>query len=201
MAEAEPIVRRAVEAGVTFFDTADTYSQGMTEEISGRLLAKLFSRRDNYVLAAKVFFPRGPGPNDRGLSRTPVLAGIDASLRRLGTDYVDLYQIHRWDPETPIEETMEALNDVVRAGKARYIGASTRAWGASRGARWRAGCSPATASEAASSGPSGPTATRSPTRCTSTTTSMSSTRSARSPASAACPRRRSRLPGCLASPP
>src|SRR6266508_3259486 len=101
--EAEPIARRAVEAGVTFFDTADTYSDGMTEEITGRL-------------ATKVFFPMGPGPNDRGLSRKHVLAGIDASLRRLGTDYVDLYQIHRWDPETPIEETMEALNDVVRAG-------------------------------------------------------------------------------------
>src|SRR6266496_3472708 len=123
--EAEPIARRAVEAGVTFFDTADTYSDGMTEEITGRLLAKLFSRRDDYVLATKVFFPMGPGPNDRGLSRKHVLAGIDASLRRLGTDYVDLYQIHRWDPETPIEETMEALNDVVRAGKARYIGASS----------------------------------------------------------------------------
>src|SRR6266540_2981613 len=127
--EAEPIARRAVEAGVTFFDTADTYSDGMTEEITGRLLAKLFSRRDYYVLATKVFFPMGPGPNDRGLSRKHVLAGIDASLRRLGTDYVDLYQIHRWDPETPIEETMEALNDVVRAGKARYIGASSMyAW-------------------------------------------------------------------------
>ena len=127
--EAEPIVRRAVEAGVTFFDTADTYSDGMTEEITGRLLAKLFSRRDDYVLATKVFFPMGPGPNDRGLSRKHVLAAVDASLRRLGTDYVDLYQIHRWDPETPIEETMEALNDVVRAGKARYIGASSMyAW-------------------------------------------------------------------------
>src|SRR6266540_1968487 len=97
--EAEPIARRAVEAGVTFFDTADTYSDGMTEEITGRLLAKLFSRRDDYVLATKVFFPMGPGPNDRGLSRKHVLAGIDASLRRLGTDYVDLYQIHRWERE------------------------------------------------------------------------------------------------------
>src|SRR6266545_6054002 len=127
--EAEPIARRAVEAGVTFFDTADTYSDGMTEEITGRLLAKLFSRRDDYVLATKVFFPMGPGPNDRGLSRKHVLAGIDASLRRLETDYVDLYQIHRWDYETSIEETMEALNDVVRAGKARYIGASAMfAW-------------------------------------------------------------------------
>jgi 1-deoxyxylulose-5-phosphate synthase len=127
--EAEPIVRRAVEAGVTFFDTADTYSDGLTEEITGRLLAKLFGRRDDYVLATKVFFPMGPGPNDRGLSRKHVLAGIDGSLRRLGTDHVDLYQIHRWDDETPIEETMEALHDVVRAGKARYIGASSMyAW-------------------------------------------------------------------------
>ena len=127
--DAEPILRRAVEAGVTFFDTADTYSDGLTEEITGRLLAKLFGRRDDYVLATKVFFPMGPGPNDRGLSRKHILAAIDASLRRLGTDHVDLYQIHRWDHETPIEETMEALHDVVRAGKARYIGASSMyAW-------------------------------------------------------------------------
>ncbi|MER6947363.1 aldo/keto reductase [Nonomuraea sp. NPDC000554] len=126
---AEPIVRRAVEAGVTFFDTADMYSDGASEEITGRLLSKLFARRDDYVLATKVYFPMGPGPNDRGLSRKHVLAAIDASLTRLGTDYVDLYQIHRWDYETPIEETMEALHDVVRAGKARYIGASSMyAW-------------------------------------------------------------------------
>jgi 1-deoxyxylulose-5-phosphate synthase len=127
--DAEPIVRHAVEAGITFFDTADTYSDGLTEEITGRLLAKLFGRRDDYVLATKVFFPMGPGPNDQGLSRKHVLAAIDASLSRLGTDHVDLYQIHRWDPETPIEETMEALHEVVRAGKARYIGASSMyAW-------------------------------------------------------------------------
>jgi aryl-alcohol dehydrogenase-like predicted oxidoreductase len=127
--EAEPIVRRAVEAGVTFFDTADMYSQGLSEEITGRLLAKLFRRRDDYVLATKVYYPMGPGPNDRGLSRKHVLAAIDASLNRLGTDHVDLYQIHRWDDETPIEETMEALHDVVRAGKARYLGASSMyAW-------------------------------------------------------------------------
>jgi aryl-alcohol dehydrogenase-like predicted oxidoreductase len=127
--EAEPIVRRAVEAGVTFFDTADTYSDGLTEELTGRLLAKLFPRRDDYVLATKVYFPMGPGPNDRGLSRKHVLAAIDASLRRLGTDHVDLYQIHRWDPQTPISETMEALHDIVRAGKARYLGASSMyAW-------------------------------------------------------------------------
>ena len=127
--EAEPIVRRAVQAGVTFFDTADTYSNGLTEAITGRLLAKAFGRRDDYVLATKVFFPMGPGPNDRGLSRKHILAAIDASLRRLGTDYVDLYQIHRWDDETPIEETMQALHDIVRAGKARYLGASSMyAW-------------------------------------------------------------------------
>jgi aryl-alcohol dehydrogenase-like predicted oxidoreductase len=126
---AEPIVRRAVEAGVTFFDTADTYSDGLTEEITGRMLGELFPRRDDYVLATKVYFPMGAGPNDGGLSRKHVLSAIDASLTRLGTDYVDLYQIHRWDYDTPIEETMEALNDVVRAGKARYIGASSMyAW-------------------------------------------------------------------------
>ncbi|TDD73887.1 aldo/keto reductase [Actinomadura darangshiensis] len=126
---AEPIVRRAVEGGVTFFDTADVYSEGVSEEITGRLLAKLFARRDDYVLATKVCLPVGEGPNDQGLSRKHVMAGIDASLRRLGTDYVDLYQIHRWDYETPIEETMEALHDVVKSGKARYIGASSmHAW-------------------------------------------------------------------------
>jgi aryl-alcohol dehydrogenase-like predicted oxidoreductase len=126
---AEPIVARAVDAGVTFFDTADVYSGGVTEEITGRLLGKLFPHRDDYVLATKLYFPMGPGQNDRGLSRKHVLASIDASLGRLGTDYVDLYQIHRWDYETPIEETMAALHDVVQAGKARYIGASSMyAW-------------------------------------------------------------------------
>jgi 1-deoxyxylulose-5-phosphate synthase len=125
----EPIVRRAVEAGVTYFDTADMYDDGLSEEITGRLLARLFARRDDYVLATKVFYPMGPGPNDGGLSRKHVLAAVDASLRRLGTDHVDLYQVHRWDPETPIEETMDALHDVVRAGKARSIGASAMfAW-------------------------------------------------------------------------
>ncbi|MEU1804000.1 aldo/keto reductase [Streptomyces sp. NPDC019937] len=124
-----PIVRRAVESGVTFFDTADMYAVGRSEEITGELLAECFPRRDDYVLATKVYNPMGPGPNDRGLSRKHILAGIDASLRRLGTDHVDLYQIHRYDHETPIEETMEALHDVVRAGKARYIGASSMyAW-------------------------------------------------------------------------
>ncbi|HEY6310022.1 MAG TPA: aldo/keto reductase [Streptosporangiaceae bacterium] len=128
-AAAEPIVKAAIEGGVTFFDTADTYSAGVSEQITGRLLARLFDRREDYVLATKVYFPMGPGPNDRGLSRKHILAAIDASLQRLGTDYVDLYQIHRWDYETPIEETMEALHDVVRAGKARYLGASSMfAW-------------------------------------------------------------------------
>jgi aryl-alcohol dehydrogenase-like predicted oxidoreductase len=126
---AEPIVRRAVEAGVTFFDTADMYSDGLSEEITGRLLGRLFARREDYVLATKVYFPTGPGPNDRGLSRKHIMAAIDASLRRLGTEYVDLYQIHRWDEATPIEETMAALHEVVRAGKARYLGASSMyAW-------------------------------------------------------------------------
>ncbi|MBG0817137.1 aldo/keto reductase [Planomonospora sp. ID82291] len=124
---AEPIVRRAVEAGVTFFDTADVYSRGASEEVTGRLLARLFPRRDDYVLATKVFFPVGEGANDRGLSRKHVHAAIDDSLRRLGTDHVDLYQIHRWDDETPIEETMQALHEVVQAGKARYLGASSMA--------------------------------------------------------------------------
>ncbi len=128
-AAAEPIVKAAIDGGVTFFDTADTYSNGVTEEITGRLLGRLFDRREDYVLATKVYFPMGTGPNDRGLSRKHVLSAIDASLRRLGTDYVDLYQIHRWDYQTPIEETMEALHEVVRAGKARYIGASSMfAW-------------------------------------------------------------------------
>jgi aryl-alcohol dehydrogenase-like predicted oxidoreductase len=128
-AAAEPIVKAAADGGVTFFDTADTYSDGVSEQITGRLLSRLFASRDDYVLATKVYFPMGEGPNDRGLSRKHVLSGIDASLRRLGTDYVDLYQIHRWDYETPVEETMEALHDVVRSGKARYIGASSMfAW-------------------------------------------------------------------------
>jgi aryl-alcohol dehydrogenase-like predicted oxidoreductase len=128
-AGAEPIVRRAMEAGVTFFDTADMYSAGVSERITGRLLGKLFDRREEYVLATKVYFPMGSAANDEGLSRKHILSAIDASLDRLGTDYVDIYQIHRWDPETPIEETMLALHDVVRSGKARYIGASSMfAW-------------------------------------------------------------------------
>src|SRR3954463_12666154 len=128
-AAAEPIVRRAVEGGVTFFDTADTYSKGASEVATGNILRKLFGEREEYVVATKVFMPMTPGENGRGLSRKHVLAAIDASLSRLETDYVDLYQIHRWDPHVPIEETMEALHDVVRAGKARYIGASSMfAW-------------------------------------------------------------------------
>jgi len=126
---ADPFVRRAVEVGITFFDTADVYSRGASEEITGRLLPRYFTRRDEYVLATKVRGAMGDGPNDKGLSRKHILSGIDASLRRLGLDHVDLYQIHRWDAETPIAETMQALHDVVRAGKARYIGASSMfAW-------------------------------------------------------------------------
>ena len=128
-AEAEPIVRRAVEGGVTFFDTADGYNGGRSEVVTGHLLTKLFGTREEYVVATKVYFQTMPGENGRGLSRKHILASIDASLERLGLDHVDLYQIHRWDPLTPIEETMKALHDVVKAGKARYIGASSMyAW-------------------------------------------------------------------------
>jgi aryl-alcohol dehydrogenase-like predicted oxidoreductase len=127
--EAEPIVRRAVEGGITFFDTADVYNGGESEVITGRLLSRLFEMREEYAVATKVWGKTMPGENGYGLSRKHILASIDASLARLGLDYVDLYQIHRWDPSTPIEETMDALNDVVRAGKARYIGASSMyAW-------------------------------------------------------------------------
>jgi aryl-alcohol dehydrogenase-like predicted oxidoreductase len=127
--QAEPIVRRAVEHGIIFFDTADVYSNGMSEEITGRLLDKFFSRRDDYVLATKAYSPMGPGPNDCGLSRKHIIAAVNDSLRRLSADYVDLYQIHRWHNETPIEETMETLHDLVRAGKVRYLGASNMfAW-------------------------------------------------------------------------
>ena len=119
-----PFIKRALELGVNFFDTADMYSVGASEEILGRAL-KDFARRDEVVIATKLFNPMGPGVNARGLSRKHVMEAIDASLKRLGTDYVDLYQIHRFDYETPIEETVEALNDVVRAGKALYVGASS----------------------------------------------------------------------------
>src|SRR5690348_12880053 len=128
-AAAEPIVRRAVEGGIVFFDTADVYNEGASEVITGRLLKQLFGQREEYVVATKVHGRTMPGVNGAGLSRKHILASIDASLQRLGHDYVDLYQIHRWDPGTPIEETMDALHDVVRAGKARYIGASSMyAW-------------------------------------------------------------------------
>jgi aryl-alcohol dehydrogenase-like predicted oxidoreductase len=127
-AGAEPIVRTAVEGGINFFDTADAYSGGASERATGRLLPK-FLNRDEVVVATKVYMPTMAGENGAGLSRKHILSGIDASLARLDMDYVDLYQIHRWDPRTPIEETMEALHDVVRAGKARYIGASSMfAW-------------------------------------------------------------------------
>ena len=126
--QSRPYIQRALELGINFFDTADVYANGTSEEYLGRAL-KDFAKRDEVVIATKVRQPMGPGPNDYGLSRKHILSSIDASLKRLGTDYVDLYQIHRWDYETPIEETMEALNDVVRAGKARYIGGSAMyAW-------------------------------------------------------------------------
>ncbi len=127
-ADAEPIIRRAVEGGITFFDTADVYNGGQSEVVTGRVLPKLLSREE-LVVATKVHGQTMPGENGRGLSRKHVMASIDASLQRLQMDYVDLYQIHRWDYTTPIEETMEALHDVVKAGKARYIGASSMfAW-------------------------------------------------------------------------
>ena len=127
--EAESIVRSAIEGGVIFFDTADVYNGGQSEVITGRVLRKLFGTREEYVVATKVHGKTMPGENGRGLGRKHVLASIDSSLERLGLDYVDLYQIHRFDPTTPIDETMEVLHDVVRAGKARYIGASSMfAW-------------------------------------------------------------------------
>ena len=123
-----PFISHALELGINFFDTADMYSLGVSEEVVGRAL-KDFAQRDKVVIATKVFYPLSDDPNDRGLSRKHILSAIDNSLRRLGTDYVDLYQIHRWDPHTPIEETLDALDTVVRAGKARYIGASSMmAW-------------------------------------------------------------------------
>jgi aryl-alcohol dehydrogenase-like predicted oxidoreductase len=126
--KSRPFIQRALDLGINFFDTANTYSDGTSEEIVGRALGD-FARREEIVLATKVFYPMHKGANARGLSRKSILTEIDNSLRRLGTDYVDLYQIHRWDKHTPIEETMEALHDVVKAGKARYIGASSMyAW-------------------------------------------------------------------------
>jgi 1-deoxyxylulose-5-phosphate synthase len=123
-----PLIRKAVDTGINFFDTANAYSDGTSEEIVGQAL-KDYARRDEVVIATKVFFPMSKGPNGGGLSRKAIFTAIDASLRRLGTDYVDLYQIHRLDRSTPIEETLEALHDLVKAGKVRYIGASSmRAW-------------------------------------------------------------------------
>jgi aryl-alcohol dehydrogenase (NADP+) len=127
--ESRPFIRRALELGIDFFDTADVYSLGVSEEILGRALRDFGGSRDKVVVATKVFHAMGDGPNQRGLSRKHILHSIDDSLRRLGMDYVDLYQIHRFDAETPIEETLEALDDVVRMGKARYLGASSMfAW-------------------------------------------------------------------------
>jgi aryl-alcohol dehydrogenase (NADP+) len=127
--ESRPFIRRALELGINFFDTADVYSLGVSEQILGRALKDFGPSRDRVAIATKVFSAMGDGPNQRGLSRKRILHSIDDSLRRLGTDYVDLYQIHRFDPETPIEETIEALDDVVKMGKALYLGASSMyAW-------------------------------------------------------------------------
>jgi len=126
--DSRPIIRRAIELGINFFDTANMYSDGTSEEIVGRAL-KEYARRDEIVIATKVYYPMGKGPNRGGLSRKSIMTEVDASLQRLGTDYIDLYQIHRWDYHTPIEETLEALHDVVKAGKVRYLGASSmHAW-------------------------------------------------------------------------
>jgi aryl-alcohol dehydrogenase-like predicted oxidoreductase len=126
--QSRPFIRRAVELGINFFDTANSYSDGTSEEIVGRALRD-YAKRDETVIATKVFFPFGKGPNSKGLSRKAILTAIDASLRHLGVDYVDLYQIHRWDYATPIDETLEALHDVLKAGKVRYLGASSMyAW-------------------------------------------------------------------------
>src|SRR5271169_2910618 len=127
--ESRPFIRRAIELGINFFDTADVYSLGVSEEILGRALKDFGPSRDRVVIATKVFNPMGDDPNQRGLGRKHIRHAIDDSLRRLGTDYVDLYQIHRFDYQTPIEETIEALNDVVKAGKALYVGGSSMfAW-------------------------------------------------------------------------
>ena len=127
-AESRPLVQKAVESGINFFDTSNSYSMGVSEEITGRLLRE-FTRREEVVIATKVFFPYNDKPNQGGLSRLHILRAAEDSLRRLGTDYIDLYQIHRYDPETPIEETLEALHDLVKSGKVRYIGASSMyAW-------------------------------------------------------------------------
>jgi len=174
---ARPLVRQAIEGGINFFDTADMYSNGRSEEVTGKLLSEM-ATRDEVVIATKVFFPLFDSmlldaasaaeadirPNRRGLSRKYIFNAIDASLRRLGTDHVDLYQIHRWDPQTPIEETMEALHDVVKAGKARYIGASSM-WA------WQFARAQQVAKEK--------TAGRRSPRCRTTTTSRTARRSAK----------------------
>lgn len=123
-AAAQPFFRRAIDLGINFFDTADMYSRGVSEEVTGRAL-RTMARREEIVIATKVNYPMGDGPNMSGLSRKHIVQGCDASLRRLGVDVIDLYQIHRFDPKVPIEETLDALNDLVRAGKIRYIGASS----------------------------------------------------------------------------
>ena len=126
--QSRPIIERALERGINFFDTADMYSLGVSEKVVGKIVMEV-ARREDIVIASKVFYPMSSDPNDRGLSRKHIVQSIDASLRRLGTDYIDLYQVHRWDDQTPIEETMSALNDLVRMGKVRYIGASSMyAW-------------------------------------------------------------------------
>ncbi len=126
--QGRPFIQKALELGINFFDSADMYSAGASEEVLGRALRD-FARRDEVVIATKVFHPMSQAPNDRGLSRKHIMSSVDGSLRRLQTDYIDLYQIHRWDYETPVEETMEALHDIVKAGKVRYIGASSMyAW-------------------------------------------------------------------------
>ncbi len=126
--ESRPIIKRALELGINFFDTADMYSLGVSEEVLGRAL-KDYAQRKDVIIATKVYWPTGDGPNDRGLSRKHIMDSIDASLRRLDTDYVDLYYVHRWDYETPVEETLKTLDDLVRMGKVRYLGASSmHAW-------------------------------------------------------------------------
>ena len=128
MDDAEPIIKRALDLGINFFDTADMYSAGESEILTGKLLMK-YARREEVVIASKVFMPTGDGPNQRGLSRIHIINAIDQSLKRLGTDYIDLYQIHRFDCHTPIEETLETLTDLVRQGKILYVGASSmNAW-------------------------------------------------------------------------
>jgi aryl-alcohol dehydrogenase (NADP+) len=127
--QAAPIFQKAFEMGINFYDTADMYSIGVSEEVLGRAIKKYFPKREDVVIASKCYFPQGPGPNNKGLSRKHIMHAVEDSLRHLGTDYIDLYQIHRWDYETPIEETMEALHDLVKSGKVRYIGASSMyAW-------------------------------------------------------------------------